>query len=175
MVSRRQTIALVGSGIVGVALDRSLFRPDLRVRTGSSNLHPGAEDAIDGGLDPDEAQSFVTVAPADPTTLLGQNPPSSVETTLQNAPTDDDDRFAVVVQYRSTPDQPRRLQVDEVGWRFPRTLKVVPEVDDWGSLSSLAAAERERLREAEWLVTTGVWTVSPRPRWVPSRAVLATD
>ena len=175
MVSRRVALALLGTGLGGAVLDRAVLRPELQVRTGVSRLHPASGRVIADGLEPDASDSFITVAPPEATALAGQDAPETVTDALESAEADRGDRLAVVVQLRSTPDSPRRLQVRGVDWRGPRTLAVRAQVDEWGSLSSVDTEERERLRTAAWLTSTGVWTLSPRPRWAPSRAVLATE
>lgn len=175
MVSRRVSLALLGTGLGGAVLDRAVLRPGLQVRTGVSRLHPASDRVIADGLEPDTSDSFITVAPPEATALGGQDAPETVTDALESAEADRDDRLSIVIQLRSRPDSPRRLQVRGVDWRPPQTLEVRAQVDEWGSLSSVDAEERERLRTAEWLTSTGIWSLSPRPRWAPSRAVLVTE
>ncbi|AXR76876.1 hypothetical protein [Natrarchaeobaculum sulfurireducens] len=175
MVSRRAALALIGTGLGGAVLDRAVLRPALQVQTGVSRLHSASDRVIVDGLEPEASDSFSTVAPAEATALTGEDAPEPVSEALERAEADRDDRLTVVVQLRSTSDSPRRLQVRGVDWRGPRTLEVRAQVDEWGSLSSVDAEERERLHAAAWLTSTGIWSLSPCPRLAPSRAVLVTE
>jgi hypothetical protein len=172
MVSRRTLVSSFGAGAIGTIAGWRILRPAVRVRTGVSHLHPASEPAIENRLRPDTAHRGIGLVPPDATALVGPTTPESIATALERAETDATDRVHVVVQLESTPDDPRRLHIEDVGWRFPRTLVATTSTDEWGSLSDIDdEEERERLANADRLVTTGIWSLSVQPKWNPSAAV----
>jgi hypothetical protein len=166
------TALLLGSGLAGCT--RLDARPEVRIDSGHSVLHPAEEQRIAGGLQPggDEHQ-FTAVVPDEAPGLIGPDAGRSTANALRRA---GDDQFHVVAQLRSTPDEPLQLRPESGAafeWRDRSTLHMDARVEPWGSFDRIDDEDlRERLRSADELVSTSVWNLTPAPDELPERLTM---
>lgn len=173
---RRRTLlgSLPALALVGSAGCSALQRPDVRLDSGSGRLHPTTDDVIANGLQPGgDANLFVTAAPDEAPDLLGPDAEGAIADALRNAGLD---QFHVVVQLRSTPAAPMELwpeHGDAFDWPDRSTLRASVVVEPWGSIDRIDDdEERKAFREADDLLFTAVWSLTPGLDDIPSEVAL---
>lgn len=155
--------SLPAAALAGVAGCAGIGRPSVRMDSGRATLHPAGDLYVANGLQPDgDSRLFVTAVPDDAAGWVGPDADDSLAEPLR---TTGGDRFHVVVQLRSSPEAPISLWPDpgsSFEWATRSTLRARVDVEPWGSLDRIDdEAERERLRSADELVFTAVWTLVP--------------
>ncbi|WP_336001148.1 hypothetical protein [Halorientalis halophila] len=184
-VSRRDLLAAGAGGLVTLGVTSAfgargaLGRPAVRLTGGHAYVHPAADRAIENGLQPDgDDDAYVTVVADEAPAVAGPDLDPNVRERLETAETDEEGGvFHAVIQTRSTPESAYYLTPAGLGdpyWRGRDTLVFPVAVESWGSLDDIDdGAEGERLRSADELVTTSIWSVTPSLRTLPSTVDLA--
>lgn len=142
--------------------------------SGSATLHPATELFIANGLQPDgDDRVFVRATADESPELLGPAAEGQIADTLRNPGTD---QFHIVVQLRSTPDGPMELWPTTGGafdWTDESTLRATVDVRPWGQLDRIDdEGEREQLHNADELVFTAVWSLTPAVDELPEEVQL---
>lgn len=166
----------LGGGLAGCA--RLTGRRDVRMDSGHATLQPATERPIADGLQPDGDDRLATWVVADEApALIGADATTTIVDTLRNKGSKP--QFHVVVQLRSQPEAPKEIWPvagDAFGWADRSTLRARAEVGPWGRLDRIDDPDRrERLRSAQSLVYTGVWTLRPAPDPLPREIILETE
>lgn len=175
MVGRRTYLAALGTGVLtGVAGCTGTGRPEVRLDSGSATLHPATELYIANGLQPNgENRVFVRATPDESPELIGPAAEGQIADTLRNPGSN---QFHIVVQLRSTPDSPMELWPASGGafdWPGPKTLRSTVEVRPWGQLDRIDDdTDRERLRTADEVVFTAIWSMTPSVDELPDEVQL---
>lgn len=163
------------TALAGTAGCLGTGRPAVRMDSGSGTLHPATELYVANGLQPDGDDGVFVEATADESPeLVGPDAEGTLADTLRHPHVDD--RFHVVVQLRSTPDGPMELWPASGGafdWPDRTTLRATVEVRPWGSFDRIDdEVQRERLRAADELVFTAVWSLVPALDELPPEVAL---
>lgn len=172
MPSRRRFLTALGLGGLAPIAGCSSGRSTVRMESGMGVLHPADERYIAHGLQPEgPASVFARVVPDQAPEYVGPAASYQFRDILMNPGLD---AFHVILQIRSTPDAPIELMLDDVRWRNRQTLVCSVTVAPWGPLSRIDDRERrERLRSAEELVYTSVWSLTPSPKQLPEDVELS--
>ncbi|MFW6384773.1 MAG: hypothetical protein ACOCY7_01420 [Halodesulfurarchaeum sp.] len=169
---RRRTFLRSASAfaLVGAAGCTAPGRPEIRMESGRSVLHPVSEQFIANGLQPHGRDRLYVTATADSSPdILGPDADSSIVDVLTNSGMD---QFHVVVQLRSSPVAPMELWPapgHAFEWIDRSRLRTRVVVEPWGSLDRIDDRERrDALRSADELVHTAVWSLTPGLEDLPS-------
>lgn len=167
MPSRRALLAGLGAGGAAVLAGCSgAFRPTIHVSFGVGVIHPATDAVLSGGLQTSDKNEFSTVADHPAAGLLGPDAPDVIRRALTGPR--DEPAFHAVLQYRSTPDNPRATFVRKAAWQDWWTLGLATDVEPWGSFDSVDEKARRRLENADELVYTSVWSLTPSLDRLPS-------
>lgn len=147
----------------GVAGCTGLSRPTIRMDSGRGTLHPATDLDINNGLQPGgNDRVYATVTADEAHRIVGPDANRTIAEPLENPGID---QFHIVIQLRSSPDAPMSIGLapgSSFTWTSRSTLRVTVTIEPWGSLDRIDADElRERLRSADELVYTGVWSLTP--------------
>lgn len=147
----------------------ALSTPELRFSRGVGILEPAVDRQISTGLQPGgDGRVFTTVAADESPELVTDETDEEIDGIIRQ---DGGDLIHLITQLRSTPDGPMELLPAPGGdIRIDDNTFVVPvTVEPWGSFDRIDdEEERERLRTAEELVYTGVWSLEPELRSPPA-------
>ncbi|MEZ3117582.1 hypothetical protein RYH80_16825 [Halobaculum sp. MBLA0147] len=159
----------VGSGLLAGCV--GIGRPTVRVSRGTSTIHPGDEQWIDGGLDPSgDRETFATLVPDRAPEWIGADADTGIADTLRNAGVAE--QFHLVVEHQTDPREPRSVvptHGDDPEWDGRDELVVPVTHDPWGG-DSFADDE-----VPESAVATGVWTLEPGFDDLPDEVRLRFD
>lgn len=163
--------------VMGVAGCTASAKPDITMKQGSGTLHPISEQYIAGGLDAQEDEQLLTqVLPDAAPDVLGPDADGSIADSIRNPGLD---WFHVVVQFRSSPAAPIEIWPitgDAFEWRGESTLRATVELESWESFDRIEdETRREALRDAEEVVFTGVWSLSPDVDDLPDDVILQLE
>lgn len=178
-LSRRDVLAAGVGSLLTLGATSALGRPSVRLAGGHAYLHPATDRAIANGLQPgSDDEAYVTVVPDEAPDAAGPDLDEGVRETLETPETDEEGGvFHAIIQTRSTPESAYYLTpagLADPYWRGRDTLVFPVAVEPWGSLDEIDdRAERERLRSADELVTTSIWSVTPSLYYFPSHVDLA--
>ena len=163
-LSRRKYIAGLGMGILsGAAGCLGNGRPQVRLDSGSATLHAASERYIANGLQPNgDNHVFVTATGDESPELIGSAAKGTLADKLRNPGSD---QFHIVIQLRSSPDGPMELWPSPgraFEWPDQSTLRATVIVEPWGPFERIDdETERERIRRADELIFTAVWSLTP--------------
>lgn len=161
---RRRSLLAALPAAVALGGCSALASPTVRMDTGSAHLRPADRRQIAHGLQPDgDDRVYATVVPDEAPELVTEDTTDHLVDTLSN---DGGDVFTLVTQLRSTPESPMSLSLAPFGDLEIRggTLHADVTVEPWtGSLADADAS----VREADELVHTGVWNLTPAPGSLP--------
>ena len=172
---RRALLRAAGSAAVGgtVALAgcTALGRPELSTGFASGTLHPASEEYVAGGLEPSgDDRLFATAAADSAPELVGADAEGSVGVAAMLRNPSPEDPFHLVAQVRSTPAEPRGISLVSAAfsWQDRSTLRARLTTEPWGSLDDIDPEQRRReLQEADELVYSAVWSVTPQVNPLP--------
>jgi hypothetical protein len=178
-LSRRDVLAAGAGSLLTLGAKSSIGRPSLRFDGGSAYVHPAGDRTIDNGLDEDgDADTFVTIVADEAPSVAGPDLRSSFREKLETPDTDEEGGvFHAIIQTRSTPASPYYLSPVSLRgprWRGRDRIVFPVTIEPWGSLDGIDDEARgDRLRSAEKLVTTAIWSVTPSLRSLPAHVDLA--
>jgi|GEM_PF-5807836 len=165
MPSRRTLLKAGGLIALGAVAGRTFAYPDVELEYGVGTLHPASDrvlaaDALGDGAHP---AAFVR---GDGTYLSGPDASEPVRRALSES-----DTVRIVSRHRSTPDNPEGLFFRRVTWDGVWTLAVDADVRPWSALDNVDGERGERLRSADELQYTTVWTLSTGLSGLPDPGV----
>lgn len=147
----------------------ALSAPELRVNRGIGILEPAADRQISDGLQPGGDDRVFAIVTADESPeLVTDETDEDIDGIIRQ---DGGDLIHLITQLRSTPDGPMELALTPGGdIQIDADTLIVPViVESWGSFERIDdEQERERIRTAEELIYTGVWSLEPEPQSIPT-------
>lgn len=166
---RRRSLLAALPTALALAGCSTLSRTEVRLNRGVGILTPVDIRQITNGLQPGgDDRVFATVAPDESPELVTEKTDEDIDGIIRQ---DGGDLIHLITQIRSTPEGPMELAPtpgDEM-WIDRDTLVVQVTVEPWGSLDRIDDdEERNRLRTADELIYTGVWSLEPEPPSLPS-------